>query len=126
MKRTKQRECVYELLKNAKQPLTAGEMFAELVKKSDGVCLSTLYRVLEAFVKKNIATKSTVMNGEAVYELARNTHRHYAVCVGCRKMIEIKGCPIEKFAANLTGSGFRVTGHNIEIYGLCRACTVAN
>lgn len=119
MKRTRQRQCVQELLEHSAHPLTANEMFGALTGRH--ICLSTLYRILKAFVQKDVVTRSTI-NGEAAYELNRHTHRHYAVCTGCRKMVEIDGCPIGAVEAGIADRGFRVTGHNIEIYGICAAC----
>ena len=54
--------------------------------KEDGnsAWISTVYRILELFVKKGVVIKTNVMNNEmAVYELNRFKHKHYAVCMNC-------------------------------------------
>jgi Fur family ferric uptake transcriptional regulator len=123
MKRTKQREAVLAVLERAEGPVSAADVRART--EADGACvrLSTVYRILDVLVKKGMAVKLSIMTGDmAVYELNRFRHRHYAVCVRCRKIISMDNCPMERFIPKLADGDFRVTGHNLEIYGYCRDC----
>lgn len=124
LKRTRQRECVISVLEHAKKPLNAMEICSEVGKGKDSVWLSTVYRILELFVKKGVVTKIAVMNNEmAFYELNRFQHKHYAVCISCRKIILMDNCPMEKFIPKLQDDNFHVMGHNLEIYGYCTDCS---
>lgn len=123
LKKTKQRAGVLEVLESADKPLSASDICSRLGKEGDTVWISTVYRVLETFVEKGVAIKSNVMNSDmALYELNRNTHKHYAVCLGCRKIINLLNCPVTGFIPELEDGEFQVTGHNLEIYGFCRNC----
>jgi Fur family ferric uptake transcriptional regulator len=123
LKRTKPRENVLFVLEHAKKPLSAMEICSEIEKDGGTVWLSTIYRILELFVKKDIAVKISVLNNEmALYELNRFQHKHYAVCLGCHKIIMMDNCPMEKFIPKLEDD-FRVVGHNLEIYGYCKDCS---
>ncbi|MPN45848.1 hypothetical protein SDC9_193423 [bioreactor metagenome] len=63
------------------------------------------------------------MNQEmAVYEINHPKHKHYAVCINCHKIIKMDNCPMENFTPELEENGFRVVGHNLEIYGYCKDC----
>ncbi len=63
------------------------------------------------------------MNSEmAVYELNRFEHKHYAVCMSCRKIIAMDNCPMETFIPKLEDENFHVMGHNLEIFGYCKDC----
>lgn len=122
LKKTKQRECVLSVLESEELPVTAAEIYGRLEPK--GVPLSTVYRILEAFTDKGIVSKIAVMeNGTAVYERRRPDHRHYAFCLGCRKMIAITNCPMEVVRPQLK-EDFRVLGHKWEIYGYCGECSI--
>ncbi|MDR3353571.1 MAG: transcriptional repressor [Synergistaceae bacterium] len=123
VKRTRQRQEVLAVLENSPSPLNAEEIFS-LAKKNDGsIWLSTVYRILDLFVKKGIVTKASAMNSAfAIYEMNRYQHKHYAVCIGCRKVIQMDNCPMEKFTPRLDDGDFRVTGHKVEIYGYCKDC----
>lgn len=123
LKRTKQRESVLAVLKESTQPMSAQEISARIGKEGGGAWLSTVYRILELFVEKKLAIKTTIMNSEtAVYELNRELHRHYAVCIGCHKMIPMENCPMESFIPRIKDKEFQVLGHNLEVYGYCKDC----
>ncbi len=123
IKRTKPREKMIDVLKNVEKPLSAAEIFTEVQKDIKNVALSTVYRSLELFVKKGTVTKLAIINNElAVYELNRSQHNHYAVCLGCREIFPLKFCPMEKILPDMVDDGFKVVGHNLEIYGYCEEC----
>ncbi|MDR2296539.1 MAG: transcriptional repressor, partial [Clostridiales Family XIII bacterium] len=87
------------------------------------VLLSTVYRILEIFVRKGMVVKLFTMADEsALYEMNRFRHRHYALCVRCRKIVSMDNCPMERFIPKLADEEFRVTGHSLEVYGYCKDC----
>lgn len=123
LKKTKTREQVLSVLQGQKCPMSAMEISANIDGGQNAVWLSTVYRVLEQFVKSGVVTKLTVMNSDtAVYELNRFHHKHYAVCMGCHKIIPMDNCPMETFTPRVQDRGFQVVGHNVEVYGYCTAC----
>lgn len=123
IKRTRQREGVIAVLKQTDKPLSAAEICSKMEKSGDTAWLSTVYRVLELFLKKGVVIKTNVMNSEmAVYELNRFEHKHYAVCMSCRKIIAMDNCPMETFIPKLEDENFHVMGHNLEIFGYCKDC----
>lgn len=124
MKRTKPREIVFSVLEHAEKPLSAAEISSKIEKSGESVWLSTIYRILELFVKKGVVVKIAIMNNEmAHYELNRFQHKHYAVCLGCHKIISMDNCPMEKFIPKIEDDNFHVIGHNIELYGYCGKCS---
>lgn len=121
VKRTRQREGVLNVLENAEKPLSA----MEICSRIDGgaAWLSTVYRVLELFEAKGIVNRISVLNSDmAAYELAHSRHKHYAICLGCHKIVSMEDCPVEKLAPKIGEPGFHVTGHNLELYGYCKNC----
>lgn len=125
VRQTKPRRIVMDILKKAKVPMSAVEIMAEVEKAGEQIWLSTIYRVLDLFVEKDIAVKSTLLGqDQAVYGLDRYQHMHYAICIGCHKIIPMGNCPIAAadFSPELQEENFRIVGHKIEIYGYCREC----
>jgi Fur family ferric uptake transcriptional regulator len=123
VKKTRQRVCVLSVLERAGSPLSAAEIYRQLEQDSSPGWLSTVYRILELFVQKGVVLKTTVLDGEmAVYELNRNQHKHYAVCVNCHKMIQLDCCPLEKYCPEVENGEFRILGHKVEMYGYCKEC----
>lgn len=124
LKRTKPRERVLSVLEQAQKPLSAMEICSGIEKGGESAWLSTVYRILELFVKKGMVVKVAIMNNEmALYELNRFQHKHYAVCMGCQKIISMDNCPMEKFVPKIQDKDFRVIGHNLEVYGYCKNCS---
>ena len=129
LKKTKQREEVFQILALAEEPMGAQEIYQHLLTHTgnkSAYAISTVYRILAAFEEKNLVSKSTLPGGEnAVYELNRG-HRHYALCLGCHKLIPLEHCPFEhRMLPDMSSSEFTVTGHKLELYGYCKDCKAA-
>ncbi len=123
IKKTRQRKCVFDVLEQAETPLSAPEIYNRVRNADASVWLSTVYRILDHFVSEGLAAKTSVMDSSmALYELNRNRHKHYAVCVNCHKVVELTNCPMEKFEPEIAESDFRVLGHRVEMYGYCKDC----
>lgn len=123
IKKTKQRACVLSVLERSDSPLSAMEICKQTENEDCTVWLSTVYRILELFVKENVVLKTTITDSEmSLYELNRNQHRHYAVCLNCHKVVELDNCPLEKFVPELAESDFHILGHKLEMYGYCKDC----
>ncbi|MDP4151954.1 MAG: Fur family transcriptional regulator [Bacillota bacterium] len=123
IKKTRQRECVLTILKNADTPLTALDIYEKIDQSTAPVWLSTVYRVLELLAEKGFVSRTTLIDkGIMLYEINRNEHKHYAVCIHCHKRIALQNCPLEIFTPELTENNFHVVGHKVEMYGYCSKC----
>lgn len=123
VKKTKQRVCVLSVLEHSDLPMSAMDIYQAIEKEDSPVWLSTVYRILELFVQKGLVLKTTVLDNDmAIYQLNRNQHKHYAICLSCHKVIEMDNCPMETFTPQLADQDFRVLGHKVEMYGYCKDC----
>lgn len=129
IKSTKQRVAVIEELYTSPTPLSADDIFMSLKDKgSENLSLSTVYRILDTFVKKEVVVKSALMDGgKALYEIITDTHRHNLICLKCHKIMPISGCPLKDFEKTLEDTtGFKISGHKMEVYGICPECRKQN
>lgn len=124
LKSTRRRGDVLQILEANSRPVTAEHIFLDLKEKGVNISLSTVYRILDVLVAKEIVLKiNSSETDSAMFELNRKIHRHYLVCLGCRKMIPVENCPLGGLEKRLEQeTGFAVTGHSLEIYGYCREC----
>lgn len=124
IKNTKQRNLIFEILKQEKKPLTAEEIFLKSRELDDTLSLSTVYRALNTFVSKEIVVKLALAEDNvSVFELNKINHEHYLLCVKCHKAIEIGHCPLRLYENSLEEStDFDIIGHKLEIYGYCPEC----
>lgn len=124
LRASKNMDEVFSILKNNNSPVTVEYIYDKIKKKSHTISLSTVYRIIDKLVNKNIIKKTMILDdNKAMYELIKDKHQHYMVCTKCKKMIPIDVCPIEEFEKNIAGqTGFNITGHNFELYGECKDC----
>ena len=124
LKNTKTRALVLEILDHAPNPMTVDEIFLLLKKNEPSTNLSTVYRTVDTLVKKEFVNKTTLMDdSRSRYEYNRMEHRHLLICTGCSRTVPIENCPVEEYAVSLcSGKGFELTGHRLEIYGICSDC----
>ncbi|MDD4319939.1 MAG: Fur family transcriptional regulator [Acidaminococcaceae bacterium] len=124
LKSTKQRNLLLTLLHEASTFATAEDLYFKAKQADDTISLSTIYRILELFNKKNIINKTTLLEeAKAVFELKPIAHRHHLICLGCKKIIDIDHCPLESFEKKLEATtDFSIVDHKLELYGYCKEC----
>jgi Fur family transcriptional regulator, ferric uptake regulator len=122
-KNTKSRKAIIEMLEKAEMPMSAEELFLRLKEKGHSVNLSTVYRTLELMEGKALVSKSVIHEGKARYELTGDGHRHHLICTNCNRVVHIDVCPLEELQRNVSQTtNFNITGHRLELYGVCPAC----
>jgi len=91
--------------------------------KHSSADISTVYRCLNSFCANGMARKEVNQNKENVFSLANNKDVHYVVCVKCHKKIILQDCPYHEVNEQLEKeTGFVISDHNTEIYGVCPDC----
>ena len=126
LKATRQRAAVLRVLAESEEPLAAQDVH-RLLRRRIEADLSTVYRSLESMAEKGLLLK-TVLSGESrtLFEFNRMLHRHYLVCVGCKKIQPIDHCPLEDYERSLEAqTGYRILSHKLAVYGRCPACAKA-
>jgi Fur family ferric uptake transcriptional regulator len=124
LKSTRQRTAILEILDQSEQPLAAEQVFMQLKQRGICVNLSTVYRVLETLAEKKLAVKLSITGDtRALFEYNRMLHRHYLVCLGCKKILAIHHCPLAGYEQTLQNqTNYKISGHRLDIYGYCPAC----
>ena len=86
IKNTKQRNMIFDILKEESLPLTAERVFFKAKEIDPTLSLSTVYRILDVFVDKGMVLKSSITeDNKAMFELNRMEHKHHLVCICCKK-----------------------------------------
>ena len=104
---------------SATHPLSVADV---AVKVGASAHLATIYRTLEKLASANILTRVDFQEGKFRYEYVHD-HHHHAVCESCGKIAEVQDDRLETIMENVkVGSGFSVTRHALELFGLCHNC----
>ena len=123
LKRTANRVAIFEILSKAERPLDANELLQRMQEGGTKVWLSTVYRNLEALENAKLVESYQLPGTETLCYIVRGSgHLHYAICTNCQKLLPLPHCPIEKMENYLEEEGFSLSGHKIELYGLCADC----
>jgi Fe2+ or Zn2+ uptake regulation protein len=120
VKVTSQRAEVFIILGNAKDHLSAEEIFEKARKKFPTVSLATIYSILEMLKKKNLIEELRIIPEKACFNVRTGLHHHF-YCNRCKKIIDID----IPFCATLHKK--EVFGNLIEecqgyFYGVCKQC----
>jgi len=119
---TPQRHAILEYLIQSMTHPTADEIFKALEGKFPNMSVATVYNNLRVF--KDVGLVKELTYGDSSSRFDFNTHDHYhALCESCGKIVDFQypGLnEVEQFASHVTG--FKVSHHRLEVYGLCPDC----
>jgi Fur family ferric uptake transcriptional regulator len=124
LKNTKHRIAILKALEQSEQPISADQLFVALQTEKVQANLSTVYRTLETLCDKSLVTKVSIAQGDKkLYELNRMVHKHYLVCLGCKRFLAIEHCPLEDYEKTLAEkTDFSIVGHKLNVFGYCPEC----
>ncbi len=124
LKNTRQRSAILDILDGEQVPLSAEDVYIELKKQDIAANLSTVYRTLDVMLAKGLIREAGVAgDNRAMYELNRTEHRHYLVCMGCKKITPLDKCPIKDYENEIAReTHYTIAGHRLDIFGFCPQC----
>ncbi len=117
---TRQQGAILRAIEASRCHVPAEEIHQRLRRGGRTIGLATIYRALEAFVREGLIEPVHVGDGRARYGLAANHHDHL-VCLGCGEWEPIHECLVRR-PPQRVAAGFRVTGHQLKLYGYCARC----
>jgi Fur family ferric uptake transcriptional regulator len=122
LRSTKQRKAVAEVLATISKFSSAQEVHSILISRGEKVGLATVYRTLQALAETG-SIDVLRNDGEALYRACSNDHHHHLVCTGCNKTTEISAPEVEIWTEKIAREqGYLISGHTIEVFGLCKNC----
>lgn len=122
IRKTNQREGVFQVLKESKGPLTPQEILERTLKITSNVGIATIYRTIKLLVDAKEIIAVTLPDGQSRYELAHLDHHHHFKCRTCLKIFDLDHCPIEIGKSLTLPNGFKLDGHEITLFGTCSNC----
>ncbi len=120
---TPQRHAILEYLINCMSHPTADEIYKALESKFPNMSVATVYNNLRVFRDVGLVKELTYGDQSSRFDFTTTDHYH-AICENCGKIVDFQypGLDeVEQFAEHV--SGFNVSHHRLEVYGLCPDCT---
>ncbi|MDD3927665.1 MAG: Fur family transcriptional regulator [bacterium] len=129
LKVTPRREAILAYFLKEGKYATPEQVWEDLRLSLGRLGLPTVYRNLEELHGLGILVRVEGAENRFHYGLCRaddpHAHHHHIVCMECRRMQEVEGCLVEALSGRIEAeTGFKLTGHTINLQGLCRSCAV--
>jgi Fur family ferric uptake transcriptional regulator len=123
---TRQRLQVLEALAAEPNDATAQEIFETLRARGVSIGLATVYRALGLLSSNGVVDALVHRPGEICYRLCGEDHHHHLTCTECHQVVELGECELDPWLDRLgSAHGFAVTGHSVEVTGVCADCKAA-
>lgn len=124
LKVTAPRLKILQILEKAEpHHMSAEDVYKTLLESGDDVGLATVYRVLTQFETAGLIKRHNFESGHSVFEIAQGDHHDHMVCLRCNHVEEFIDPVIEAQQTKVAEkSGFKITDHNLTIYGICKGC----
>jgi Fur family ferric uptake transcriptional regulator len=102
-------------------------LYQEMEKQDFHVSRATVYNTMQLLVECQLALKHQFRKNASVYERALDNDLHYhLICTQCGKVTEHKDSDLIQFIGEKNIKRFTPSYYDLNIYGLCSACTKIN
>jgi Fe2+ or Zn2+ uptake regulation protein len=120
---TRQRALVYAIVASTESHPTADWVYARAREAMPRVSLGTVYRNLQRLAADGRIRAIDAWGKTTRWDADLSAHHHF-VCTGCGLIHDVPKPEGEdaRLAASLRLPGFTITGHRLELEGLCRSC----
>lgn len=125
LKSTSQRDDIAKIFFAASGHFSVEDLHVAVKKVNPRVGYATVYRTLKLLKECGLAAERHFDDGQARYEPAEEEahHHDHIICERCGKIVEFEEPRIELLQEETAKRlGFQITGHKMELYGLCREC----
>lgn len=123
LKVTDQRMGILRTLGRGRAHVTAQELFEKVHRQHSDIGFATVYRFLRALTDGQFVTEVRMGGLPARYELTPRSHHDHLTCTSCSKIVEFENPDIEALQIMVArNNGFQLTGHVLELYGVCPDC----
>ena len=123
---TPERRIVVEELLAGHEHFDSEQLVERLSQRKDKqrVSRATVYRTLADLEEAGLIRKVARTDGREIYEHDYGYPEHdHLICSRCKQLIEFPAETISTLLEDIAAAhGFRMTGHRLEVHGLCDAC----
>jgi len=124
LRKSQGRELVFSQVMGTHGHFTAEELAKSCSDKKLNVSRATVYRVLRDLLEAGIIRETAFGDKHHHFEHVYDEKpHHHAQCVRCHRFIEFPDRKEDKvYHPYLNKQGFKILGHEMHFYGICREC----
>lgn len=119
---TVQRRVILEELAGRTDHPTAEQLYSAVAGRLSGVSRTTVYRVLETFVRLGIVQRIGTSDSSLRFDANAEAH-HHIQCFSCGKVADFDDPSLNGVSLPpVKNAQFEITGYSIQFQGLCSNC----
>ncbi len=124
LKLTQERKAIMSCVESIKGHFDPEMLYDSLKNRGRKASRASVYRAIPILVQSGLIREAFRDRSKVKYEYsAGKGHHDHMECVKCGKVIEFMSEEIEKLQDEISKKyGFILTGHSMELKGLCREC----
>lgn len=123
LKSTSQRDDIAHVFFASARHISVEELYQQVKQVNQRIGYATVYRTMKLLTDCGLAVERHFRNGEARYESSEGHHHDHLICESCGRIVEFEEERIERLQAEIARKlGFELSGHKMELYGICRDC----
>lgn len=123
---TRQRRAVLDVVLAAPSPMSPVQVFDAARERCPELGLTTVYRTLEVLSDVGALRRVHGPDHCESFVPAGHTHGHSVICSACGLVSEFTQCDVQTVIAAATReTGYTITGHFLQLAGLCPTCAAA-
>jgi len=120
---TEPRRAVAGMVAGRPGHFTAADLVDEARDRRLGLGRATVFRALDLFASLNLVERVDLPDGDHAYVACDPAHHHHAICTRCGRSFDVDDGGLADVLSRIgEQSGFRVSTHRLEIFGLCAEC----
>jgi Fur family ferric uptake transcriptional regulator len=120
---TPQRIMVLSAIENARNHISAEEIYAQVRAKYRHVNISTVYRTLDLLKSLGLVTETDLGGGRVRYHPMEKGHHHHLVCQDCGRIIDLDESVLASLKSQLRREyNFDADMKHLGIFGRCGDC----
>lgn len=119
---TVQRRIIYSTILDRRDHPTADQVYDAVSEDLPDVSRTTVYRVLETFVRCGLITKACHPGAAARYDPITARH-HHLVCIRCEKVLDLDDSGVDVVRLpRIEAGNFEITDYRVHFRGICGDC----
>ncbi len=119
-RRTRQREAIWEFIRDVNRPVGPPEIHEGAQVNVDRLGIATVYRAIKSLVEEGRIVAVSLPGHPPRYEVAGLRHHHHFFCDDCERVFELTGCDLGRSPS--LPFGFSADRHEVTVYGRCAEC----
>ena len=120
---TKQRQAVFQVIRESDEHLTANEVFEDARRLLPGISFATVYNSLRYLKNEGLIGEIRFGTGATRYDRKLTRHDH-ALCNNCGKLVDLElSIPVALIEEASALSKFNAESIELTLHGLCPDCS---